>query len=181
MNKQDKIREYLSPFFSKLKAYHPLPRVFEMASLTFQVELSASGFAQLKRHRMATIITQYYDPELGFTVPPSFQGTRAESFIKEAYKLSTELFYRLFEDHPDIAFYVLTNAHRRRVLIKVDVRELYHISRLREDIHAQWEIREVAKKMVKLAREKYPLLMMLACGKDNFEKTKREAGFTSEA
>ncbi len=174
-------RKHLSGLFSRMKAFHPLPRVFEMASLTFQIELSASAFAQLKRHRMTTIIAQPYNIGLGFTVPPTVEEAGARDFIEEAYSISTEMFFPLFKETPRSAFYVLTNAHRRRVIVRVDVRELYHISRLREDVHAQWEIREVARRMVNLAREKYPLLMSLACGKDSFERVKDEQGFISEA
>ncbi len=177
---QREAKEYLIPFFSKMKAFHPLPRVFEMTSLIFQIELSASAFAQLKRHRMATIIAQSYDPELGFTLPPTVGDAGAGKLIEEAYNISTELFYRLAKSLPRVAPYVLTNAHRRRVVVRLDIRELYHISRLREDIHAQWEIREVARRMVSLAKEKYPLLMSLACGKDAFERTKSGMDLTIE-
>ncbi|MCK4351546.1 MAG: FAD-dependent thymidylate synthase, partial [Candidatus Krumholzibacteria bacterium] len=76
--------------------------------------------------------------------------------------------------HPEAAQYVLTNGHRRRMLVKVNARELYHISRLREDIHAQWDIRQVASDMVELAREKAPITLLLAFGKDVFEEKKKE-------
>jgi thymidylate synthase ThyX len=66
------------------------------------------------------------------------------------------------------AEYVLTNAHRRRVLLKVNARELYHISRLREDATAQWDIREVAGEISRLAREVMPLTFLLAGGKDAY-------------
>jgi len=54
------------------------------------------------------------------------------------------------------------------VALRVNVRELYHISRLREDRHAQWDIRETAERMVRLGREAMPLALMLAAGKDAF-------------
>ena len=66
------------------------------------------------------------------------------------------------------AAYVLTNAHRRRVLLKVNVRELYHISRLREDPTAQWEIRQIAGRMSDLARKEMPLSCLLLGGKEQF-------------
>jgi len=48
---------------------------------------------------------------------------------------------------PLAAPYILTNSHRKRVLIRVNARELYHISRLREDTHAQWDIQNISKIM----------------------------------
>ena len=67
------------------------------------------------------------------------------------------------------AAYILTNAHKRKVLVKMNARELYHFARLRMDRHAQWEIRRLAEKMIGLAREKAPLTMTLATGYDGFD------------
>ena len=63
---------------------------------------------------------------------------------------------------------MLTNAHRRRALLRVNLRELYHISRLREDASAQWEIREVAAEMSRLAKKAMPLSGLLLGGKDAY-------------
>ncbi|MCK4695041.1 MAG: FAD-dependent thymidylate synthase, partial [Candidatus Cloacimonetes bacterium] len=64
------------------------------------------------------------------------------------------------------------NAHRRRVLVSVNPRELYHVSRLREDAHAQWDIKNTARDMLHLAKQVAPLTFMLSGGKDEFEKLK---------
>jgi thymidylate synthase ThyX len=64
------------------------------------------------------------------------------------------------------AEYILTNAHRKRVLFKVNVRELYHISRLREDQTAQWDIRQVVGQMIDLSKDKMPIACLLMGGKD---------------
>ncbi|MDI6615860.1 MAG: FAD-dependent thymidylate synthase, partial [Syntrophaceae bacterium] len=81
----------------------------------------------------------------------------------------TEAVYRRIKDaSPVAAPYILTNAHRKRVAIRVNARELYHISRLREDRHAQWDIRETAERMVRLGKKSMPLALMLAAGKDAF-------------
>jgi thymidylate synthase ThyX len=66
------------------------------------------------------------------------------------------------------AGYILTNAHRRRVSMKINARELYHIARLRADTHAQWDIRKTAEEMVKLSKKSMPLALMLVTGKDGF-------------
>jgi thymidylate synthase ThyX len=54
----------------------------------------------------------------------------------------------------------------------MNARELYHFSRLRQDGHAQWEIRGIANRMVEVAKRFCPLTMSLACGKDAFEQRK---------
>jgi thymidylate synthase ThyX len=52
--------------------------------------------------------------------------------------------------------------------LTVNARELYHISRLREDAHAQWDIQNVSREMSKLAKKKLPLTFMLIGGKDKY-------------
>jgi len=44
---------------------------------------------------------------------------------------------------------------------------------LREDSHAQWEIRELAHEIVSECKKVSPLTTMLICGKDEFEKLYR--------
>jgi thymidylate synthase ThyX len=54
----------------------------------------------------------------------------------------------------------------------MNARELYHFSRLRQDGHAQWDIRAIANRMIAMAKRACPLTMSLACGKDAFEQRK---------
>ena len=143
-------------------------REFEHADLVFDLVVSASCFAQLKRHRMATLTWQRSDPGLGVTVPPSIREAGLEKEFLAVVERTGEAHAVLEKAVGPAADYVLTNAHRRRALLKLNVRELYHISRLREDASAQWEIREVAAEMSRLARKALPLSCLLLGGKDAY-------------
>jgi flavin-dependent thymidylate synthase len=154
-----------------LSAFDPLPREFEISSdLMFEVVVSASNFAQLKRHRLMTLLAQDYDPQLGITIPESVRAIKAEQELLEVSEKSTNLYQEFLPKYGKAAAYCLTNAHRRRVLIGVNPRELYHFSRLREDEHAQWDIKQTAERMLKLAKQVAPLTFMFSGGKDSFEK-----------
>lgn len=143
-------------------------REFEAADFTFEVVLSAACYGQMKRHRMSTQLVQDYDPALGCTVPPLVEEAGLTARFREVYERSAEGWERLRRVHPEAAAYVLTNGHRRRLLLKADVRELYHIARLREDAHAQWDIRQVSGEILALARRAAPLALLMAWGKDVF-------------
>jgi len=158
-----------------LGPHDPVLREFEHAQLCFELVLSAACFGQLKRHRMATLTAQDYDPGLGVTVPPSFEATALTESFEELRRETESLYVRVRErTDPQAAAYVLLNAHRRRVLWGLNVRELYHVARLRLDEHAQWDIRRLAGRAVDLARERIPGLLLLACGKDRFDERRRE-------
>ena len=160
--------ELIKTALRHMEFYDFPPREFEYADLTFALLVSASCFAQLKRHRMATLTAQDYDPALGVTVPPSVEAVGAGREFRELVARTNETYKMLLPKAGPAAAYVLTNAHRRRVLLKVNVRELYHISRLREDPTAQWEIREIAGRMSGLARKEMPLSGLLLSGKDSY-------------
>jgi flavin-dependent thymidylate synthase len=150
------------------------PRALELVALSFDLVLSASCFAQLKRHRMATLVPQRYQPELGCTMPDAISRVGLTQEFQRVMVESTRLHDAIAARAPHAAPYALTQAHRRRVLLQMSARELYHFSRLRQDHHAQWDIRALADRMLHLARQELPLTLMLACGKDRFDEMRRE-------
>jgi flavin-dependent thymidylate synthase len=151
--------------FEHAELYDAALREFEVVSLTFELVVSASCFAQLKRHRMATVLPQRYDPDLGLTVPESVRRVRCAAAARRLAGEAAALFAELHDRWPDAAPYVLTNGHRRRVLFACNARELYHVSRLRQDEHAQWDIRALADGMVGKARKVMPLTCLFLAGK----------------
>jgi len=166
--KEKEKKELLELAFKHMEFYDFPLREFEYISLTFDLIVSASCFAQLKRHRMATLTAQDYSPELGVTVPPSVEEIGAKKEFMDTIGETNGAYSRLKKKMDVGAEYVLTNAHRKRVLLKVNARELYHIARLREDATAQWDIREVTREISRLAREKMPLTCLLLGGKDAY-------------
>jgi len=152
-----------------LSAFDPLPREYELSGdLKFELIVSASNFAQLKRHRLMTLLAQDYDPSLGITIPESIKFIGKEDKLREVCRRSEDLYNEFYPKYGKAAEYCLTNAHRRRVLIAANPRELYHFSRLREDEHAQWDIKETAGRMMNLAKKIAPNSFILSGGKDNF-------------
>ncbi|MBC7350156.1 MAG: FAD-dependent thymidylate synthase [Candidatus Aminicenantes bacterium] len=166
--------ELVKKIFEHMEFYDSPPREFELAYLTYDLIVSASCFAQLKRHRMMTLLVQPYDPALGVTVPPSIKEIKEQKRFMEVIKRTEKTWKLLKEKVGPAADYILTNAHRRRVLVKANVRELYHLSRLREDATAQWEIRQVSTAMSALARKTFPLSASLLGGKDAYPELYRK-------
>lgn len=130
--------------------------IIEHASATFEIRgISRACSHQLVRHRIASYSqeSQRYvsmdDPE--WVVPPAIlqdEGARAiwERFteqVKEAYQALRERGIRK-ED----ARFVLPNATATRIVVTMNFRELRHVFRLRISPQAQWEIREVAVRML---------------------------------
>jgi thymidylate synthase ThyX len=161
--------ELLASTMRHLGARDGVWREFERVQFLYEIVVSASCYAQLKRHRIATLIPQPYDLSLGITIPETFRKAKAEGLLKKAAAGAARLYRSRERGLGMAAEYVLTNAHRRRVLLALNLRELYHFSRLRSDMSAQWEIRQVSDEMSRLASEIAPAAAALLGGKDRFE------------
>jgi flavin-dependent thymidylate synthase len=171
---EGKAEQFIKECLRYANPWEAATREFEAADFTFEVVLSAACYGQMKRHRMTTQLVQEYNPELGFTYPPSVVEVGLKSEFQNLYQHTSEVYRELAKYDKTAAQYVFTNGHRRRMLVKANARELYHFSRLREDAHAQWDIKAVTGDMLALAREKAPLALMLAWGKDSFVGKKKE-------
>lgn len=160
--------------FENMQPFDAALRELENVDLLFEMVMSASCFAQLKRHRMATLISQDYDPALGVTVPPAVHAIGRQKEFMAMIRTTNSVYEGIHQKNPAAAAYVLTNAHRKRVLLKLNAREMYHFARLRADAHAQWDIRELSEKMLAQARKVLPLTLMMACGKDHYAEQRKK-------
>lgn len=161
----------------RMGVHDALPREFEHAVMTFDLVLSAAAFGQFKRHRMASLTWLPYDPDLGLTVPPAIAGAGLADLLHEADADARSLVAQLGAGHPAAA-YAWTNAHRRRAALTTNLREFYHISRLREDKHAQWDIRALVGEMSAHAHRAFPICAALLGGKDRVGKRLESGGST---
>jgi flavin-dependent thymidylate synthase len=167
MSKKQKL-ELFKKTCARMELYDVMLREFEYANLCYALIVSGACFGQLKRHRMASITWSDYDPNLGVTVPESVWEIGEEKTFLEIIEETNGFFKELEKYTPGLGSYILTNAHRRRVLMNVNLRELHHISRLREDPTAQWDIRDKAEKMSRLAKKVFPITTQLLAGKSDY-------------
>jgi flavin-dependent thymidylate synthase len=170
---EDRRRVALSHLTS-LGPHDAVLREYELVGSEFEVVVSAACYAQLKRHRMVTLVPLPYDPALGITVPDSLERAGLGGDLRRLADRATEVWQTVESFSAPAAAYALLNAQRRRVLVRMNARELHHFSRLREDAHAQWDIRRLAARMLALARERMPITLALATGKDGFAARRRE-------
>jgi flavin-dependent thymidylate synthase len=171
--KPSEAKALFKTLFKHIQSYDTVLRELENVDMLFELIMSASCFAQLKRHRMATIISQDYNPALSVTIPPAVRAIGRQKEFMAMIKKTNSAYEIIRHKSPAAAPYVLTNAHRRRVLMKLNARELYHLARLRADRHAQWDIRDLSERMLKQARNIMPLTLMMACGKDGFDARRK--------
>ena len=168
----------------------------EHASFTFGIEgVSRSLLAQITRHRIASfsVQSQRYvamgDEERGFDyiMPPAIRELGEEA--AEEYRRQMEQineWYQAWRERlgggtsaNEDARFVLPNGAATRMLVTMNARELIHFLALRCCNRAQWEIREMAHRMLELARPTAPFIFMDAgapCIRGNCPEGKMTCG-----
>jgi len=144
--------------------------VLEHSVYTFSVEgISRVASHQLVRHRIASYtqmshrfakpVDEYYQP----VIPPSTRN-RARQTVEEAYREAYNHYYKLLEAGvpEEDARYVLPNGVNTNVVVTMNARELYNFFALRLCSRSQWEIRQVAWKMLEEVKKVHPRLFRYA-------------------
>ncbi len=134
--------------------------ILEHATLTFAIEgCSRVCSHQLVRHRLASYTQQSMryikinpqDVEETFVIPESVKEKpelyeKWKKLMREAIELYEESYSAGI--HQEDARFILPQAVRTKIVITMNLRELKHFLGLRACERAQWEIREIAWKML---------------------------------
>lgn len=140
---------------SKIKQGHLSPLEFAFAQ--FCITCSRATSHQLVRHRIASYAQESQrrvDVEPVRIWPETFN--QLEDFEKDSLRTFLEVSYEWYlmliragvpkED----ARYVLPSCYQTRIMVGMNFRALRHFFKLRCSKHAQWEIRIIAKEMLRL-------------------------------
>jgi len=138
--------------------------VLEHAYATFRIsEISRALTHQLVRHRFCSITQQsqrYIDENSFHYIEP----TSIES-SSEAHALFIDLMERIRNAYIELknlgikkedARFVLPNATESQLVLTANLREWRHIIELRGDLAAQWEIRKMVIKILKILKQNVP-------------------------
>lgn len=141
----------------------------EHASYTFAVDgVSRALTHQLVRHRIASYNQQSqryvkFTGGLSTVKPESIASDEhANALFDRAIDASIAAYEELLAQGvpAEDARYLLPNAAETKIVITMNVRELLHFFRLRCCNRAQWEIREMAHRMLELARPTAPYVFL---------------------
>lgn len=140
--------------------------VIEHTCFTFAISgVSRSLTHQLVRHRIASYAQQsqrYVNlEEPDYVIPPKIK-TNPE--MKKAYEETMQSIWDQYNkllsmDIPaEDSRYVLPNATCTNIIVTMNARSLLNFFELRCCLHAQWEIRTLANKMLKLVQKEAAVL-----------------------
>ncbi|HUL01451.1 MAG TPA: FAD-dependent thymidylate synthase [Nitrospirota bacterium] len=148
----------------------------EHISFTFGIEgISRACTHQLVRHRMASYSQQSQryvkEEQFDYIIPPSIKKDSAlvrefEKCMADAQKNYSKVLKRLEElgfsgeSGQQDARYLLPNAAETKIVVTMNARELLHFFRVRCCNRAQWEIHEMADRMLALVKKIAPTIFL---------------------
>ena len=139
--------------------------VFEHACFTFRVEgISRVTSHQLVRHRLASYTQQSQryvklkNPK--FIVPDRIMESEFRDEYLELLEKASQLYRKMVENgiRKEDARFILPQGIETKIVITMNGRELRHFFKLRCSIEAQWEIRTLAKEMLRKVYQVAPIL-----------------------
>jgi len=134
--------------------------VLEHWYATFDIRgISRACLAQLTRHRIASYSVRsqrYCDESRQKYVIPSIEDDQMFQVYQQAIEDAFEVYRKLLENGVarEDARLILPQAVTTDLIMTMNARELRHFFRLRLTPEAQWEIRELARRMLVLVKEK---------------------------
>jgi thymidylate synthase ThyX len=138
------ISKYVIDHMSEHSEY---PREMEHLYFTFEALIDDGVFYELKRHRMCTINSQKPTISNGFHIPILFEKAGLRGEFEEILKEVKTFYYSYLHSYPNEVRYVIPNASLRRVIITSNLREWYHIIKLRSKANAHFAIRIFANQI----------------------------------
>jgi len=138
--------------------------VVEHAYFTFALSgVSRALTHQLVRHRIASYSQQsqrYVEQEMEYVTPPSIlKNERIRKKYDEMMKKIWGLYNEMKKDVPiEDARYILPNATTSKIIVSMNARSLLNFFELRCCLHAQWEIRKLAWRMLHLVKKVAPTI-----------------------
>lgn len=160
--------ENIKHFIEKLLKMGHLS-VFEHISFTFRISgVSRVLTHQLVRHRLASYTQQsqryVFFEKARYIIPKSIKEKGlGEAFSKKVEEL-TDFYHSLIDAGipKEDARYILPSSFETRIIVTMNARELIHFFRLRCCNRAQWEIRDMADKMLSIVKDITPDIFLNA-------------------
>lgn len=138
---------------------HDVPiRETESVYYTFDLLMDYGAYREFKRHRMQSYVPQPLTVSNGYVTPPLVEQAGQSEEFHDAIGAAEDAYSTVAEESPRAAEYLVTHAHKRRVMTTMNLRECYHLFKLRTQPSAHFTLREVVGKAMELAQSQHPLL-----------------------
>lgn len=152
--------DILKKSLEKLGKFDNPVNALKLVKYEVEFVISEACWHQLLRHRKVNWITKEPGIQSGITIPPHIEQSGTQDLLRKAVSESENLYHELLNQNlTEVASYVVTNAHNRRILGTFDLWELYHLINLRMSKGAQWDIKNITGMLAQQIGKYHPNLI----------------------
>ena len=139
--------------------YDQPPREFEIVNYLLELTMDYGAIREFRRHRMMTPLSQMLGIHHGHHTPEIVETTGQTARYELAVEEAEQLYYELSEVSPLVAQYAVTHAHYQHILVNLNLRELYHLVKLRTAKNAHPSIQKPVQAALDQIRSVHPELV----------------------
>jgi len=172
----------LDSYLGKMEDFDVPLRELEHVNFTFDVVMDYGAFRDLQRHRVCTQTNQLFTSDLGYDVPADIVAAGVETEYRLAMEKAQGVYEKVREKYPLEAQYLLPLGFRKRFLISMNLRELFHFIKLRTIPMAHDSYRRIAYSMYEIVKDRFPVLAKhIVCNYSDEELGRLKAEEKTEA
>jgi thymidylate synthase ThyX len=155
----EKKKELAGEYLSRRRNRRDKPgRALENSFYTFEMCANYGVFRDLHRHRVMTMERQMLTTDLGYDTPAELSDIGIEKEYRKLMEQAAETYRKIAEDMPLEAQYAVPRSYRIRWYMKLNLREVHHLTELRSSKQGHPDYRKVAQKMKIEVEKVHPIL-----------------------
>lgn len=157
MSKEEK-EKVIDEALKRLGKFDRPLREFENVVYTFDVLMDYGSFRDVQRHRMCTQTNQVFTVDHGYDIPDEVKEAGMENEFKLCMNTAKETYDAISKEFPDEAVYIIPLAYKKRLLMTMNLRELFHFIKLRSGKQGHESYRKIAWDMYDEIAKVHPFI-----------------------
>lgn len=156
---KEKKRELIAAYMSRRKNRRDKAgRALENLYYTFEVCSNYGMFRDLHRHRVLTMERQILTANLGYDLPKELAQVGLDKEYGSLMDEAKELYAKMAKEMPLEAQYVVPRSFHCRYYMKLNLREMHHLTELRSQKQGHPDYRKIAQQMKTEISKSHPEL-----------------------
>lgn len=148
----------LEKIMAKRKPMESPARELEQIYYTFDILVDYGAFRDLQRHRVCTQINQNLTNKYGYQISEEITKYGLEKEFEKKMAEASLAYEKIAKKFPEEAQYILPLAYRKRLLMTLNLRELFYLVPLRTSVMAHASYRRIVQQMYQKMEKVHPNL-----------------------
>lgn len=148
--------EVLKTYLGKMGQFDWPMRELEHVYFVWDVFMDYGAFRDLQRHRICTQTNQVLTTFEGYSIPPDIINAGVKDEYDIVMQKCAKLFEKVYKDYPLFAQYLVPLGFKKRFLFTANLREMYHLIKLRTTPQGHFSYRNIARNMYDILKKSFP-------------------------